>query len=129
MPYSFMKRILLNIVHEMMEQCTHVVDWHIIMILSAVKYLADIGCFNRRVLFIFQQNEEQGIGAKAMIEDGLFDCFDIEEVFSINNLPGMLVLNILMCLWTITASESLSKINIKAKGGHSTSSILGLMPL
>ena len=34
------------------------------------------------IYFIFQPNEEHGLGAQAMIDDGLFSKFSIDEVYA-----------------------------------------------
>ena len=37
--------------------------------------------FGERVVFIFQPAEEHGKGGPAMIKDGLFDRFKVDEVY------------------------------------------------
>ena len=69
--------------------------------------------------FHFQANEENGLGAKAMINDGLFDQFKIEQIYALHNLPGMPVGHFATRKNTITASESSFQIDIHSKGGHS----------
>ena len=61
-----------------------------------------------------------------MIDDGLFERFDVEEVYGIHNLPGMPVGTFAMRSGPITASESLFEITIKAKGGHAALPHMGV---
>jgi metal-dependent amidase/aminoacylase/carboxypeptidase family protein len=67
--------------------CGH--DGHTTMLIGAAEYLARTRHFSGTVVFIFQLAEEAIAGAKAMIDDGLFERFACSEVYAVHNAPHL----------------------------------------
>jgi hippurate hydrolase len=100
----------------MMHGCGH--DGHIAMLVGAARYLAATREFDGTAALIFQPGEEGFAGAKAMIEDGLFERFPVQSVFAMHNWPQMKPGTVGINPGPMMAAADRITIEITGKGGH-----------
>ena len=111
----------------LMHACGH--DGHTAMLVGAARYLAETRNFDGTVHLIFQPGEEGYAGAKAMIDDGLFERFPCEQVFAMHNWPGLPAGKIGATLGPAMAAADRVTITITGRGGHGGRPQLSIDPV
>lgn len=99
-----------------MHACGH--DGHTAMLLGAAQYLAETRNFDGRVVLIFQPAEEGGGGGEVMVQEGLMDRWDIDEVYGMHNMPGHPTGHFAIREGALLAAADEFNITLTGQGGH-----------
>lgn len=111
----------------LMHGCGH--DGHTTMLVGAARYLAATRQFDGTAVLIFQPGEEGYAGAKAMMEDGLFDRFPVQAVYGMHNWPSMRPGMVGVNPGPMMAAADRITIEVTGKGGHGAHAYLTVDPV
>jgi hippurate hydrolase len=75
---------------------------------------------NRRVHLMFQPDEENGTGARAMIDDGLLDRFPASFAFGLHVMPGLEHGKVASAPGPFCSFEENFEILLRGRGGHAS---------
>lgn len=107
--------------------CGH--DGHTTWLLGVARWLATHRDFPGRVVLVFQAAEEPGLGAKALIEAGLFEKYAIEEMYGGHTEPNLPKGTIGFKPGPLQAASDSFYVTLKGKGTHGGRPHLGIDPM
>jgi len=87
------------------------------------------GDFDGTAVLIFQPGEEGFAGAKAMIDDGLFERFPVDSVYAMHNWPALPVGTVGVNPGPMMAAADRIEIIVQGRGGHGAHPYLAIDPV
>ena len=107
-------------------KCGH--DGHMAILCGVASLLSEANNFNGTVYLLFQPAEEDGEGAKKIINDSLFQNIKPDFVFALHNLPGYPLGQIVLKNGTFSCAVNSMLISLSGKTSHAAEPENGINP-
>lgn len=107
--------------------CGH--DGHTTILAALGRVLGRQRPASGRVVLLFQPAEETGMGARAVVGDPRFADIAPDFAFSLHNLPGVPLGDVLLRAGVVTCASRGMRISLKGKTAHASMPETGTSPL
>lgn len=115
-----------SIYKDVSHKCGH--DGHMTILCGLAKELYENKLHSGTILLLFQPAEENGKGAKAVLENLYFDSINLDYVFALHNLPGYAKHQIICKENTFTCAVNSMIIELHGKTSHAGEPENGINP-
>lgn len=107
-------------------KCGH--DGHAAILLGLAEQIHDHPLANGRVLLFFQAAEETGQGAQHLLDTGILDQYQPDEVFALHNIPGEPLGTVICRPESFTCSVISCDIELHGHTAHASEPLNALCP-
>lgn len=107
-------------------KCGH--DGHMAILCGVATLLSEATNFNGTVYLLFQPAEEDGEGAKKIVNDSIFQNIKPDFVFALHNLPGFPLGQIVVKNQTFSCAVNSMIITLSGKTSHAAEPENGINP-
>jgi amidohydrolase len=108
-------------------KCGH--DGHVASMLSFAKKISSKPFKTGRILLLFQEGEELGLGAQRLIDSNFLNSFSIDEVYAFHNIPEEPLHSIIVKEGSFSCSVISCDIELHGKTSHAAEPQKGVSPL
>ena len=107
-------------------KCGH--DGHMTMVAGLIFEFENSGIQKGKIVLLFQSAEETGLGAKEILASKKFKELNVDQIYSLHNIPGMPMKSVIITKNSFTATVQSIAIKIQGKITHAALPEKGINP-
>ncbi len=107
-------------------KCGH--DGHMAIVCGLIFWLKKQNFQSGKIVLLFQPAEENGMGARSILQDPKFDDIKPDYVFALHNIPGKPVHSVIICPYIFSPSVTSFALYLEGKEAHASEPENGINP-